>query len=93
MFGIGILFYLLVAFIGYAIGRIGHIYGGQIRSPHHWIYGLVLMILGLIFYQNFWGLAAIAFGVGHFISDFKDFLDLKFFGRDEEGEKKFWGID
>jgi len=29
----GSLLYLLVAFIGYAIGRIGHIYGGQIKSP------------------------------------------------------------
>lgn len=87
------LLYLLVAFIGYAIGRISHLYWGQIKSPHHWIYGLALVVIGLIFYQNIWGLAALAFGLGHFISDFKDFLHLKFYGRDEEGEKKFWGID
>jgi len=93
MFEAGSLLYLLVAFIGYAIGRISHIYWGHIKSPHHWIYGLALMVIGLIFYQNFWGLVALAFGIGYFISDFKDFWHLKFYGPDEEGEKKFWGID
>lgn len=88
-----ILFYILIAFIGYAVGRIGHIYLGHIKSFHHWIYGLILMILGLIFRNNFIGLLAFSFGSGHFISDFKDFLHLKFYGVDEEGEKKFWGID
>ncbi len=88
-----ILFYILIAFIGYAIGRIGHIYGGYLKAPHHWIYGLILIILGLIFYKNLLGLLVFFFGIGHFISDFKDFLHLKFYGVDEEGEKKFWGID
>lgn len=88
-----ILFYILIAFIGYAIGRIGHIYGGQLKSPHHWIYGLILIIVGLIFYKYLLGTIAFYFGVGHFISDLKDFLQLKFYGVDEEGEKKFWGID
>lgn len=93
MLEIEILFYFMVAFIGYAVGRITHIYWGQIKSPHHWIYGLILIIVGLIFFRNFWGLIAFSFGIGHFISDFKDFIHLKFYGRDEEGEKKFWGID
>ena len=88
-----ILFYILIAFIGYSIGRIGHIYFGYIKSPHHWIYGLILMILGLVFYKHFLGLLAFSFGVGHFISDFKDFLQLKIFGRDEDSKKRFWGID
>ncbi len=88
-----ILFYILIGFIGYAIGRMGHIYLGYIKSPHHWIYGLFLIVLGLIFYKSFLGLLFFSFGVGHFISDFKDFLHLKFYGADEEGEKKFWGID
>jgi hypothetical protein len=26
-------------------------------------------------------------------SDLKDFIELKFIGPDEEGLKKFWGID
>jgi hypothetical protein len=88
-----ILFYILIAFIGYAIGRIGHIYGGHLKTPHHWIYGLILMILGLIFYKNFLGLLFLSFGIGHFISDFKDFLRLKFYGAEKEFKKKFWGID
>ena len=87
-----ILIYILIAFTGYAIGRITHIHWGHIKSPHHWIYGLILIILGLIFYKYFLGLIALSFGTGHFISDFKDFLHLKFYGVDEEGEKKFWGI-
>ncbi len=88
-----ILFYTFVIFIGYAIGRVGHIYGGHLKTPHHWIYGLVLIILGLIFRKDLLGLLALLFGIGHFISDLKDFLHLKFYGVDEKGEKKFWGID
>jgi hypothetical protein len=88
-----ILFYIFIAFIGYSIGRITHIYLGYIESPHHWIYGLILIILGLIFYKHFLGLLALSLGAGHFISDFDDFLHLKFYGEEEDGEKKFWGIN
>lgn len=88
-----ILFYISLAFIGYAIGRIGHMYGGHLNVPHHWFYGLILMILGTVFYKYDLGLMAFCFGVGLFLSDLKDFLKLKFFGLDRDGEKKFWGID
>ncbi|PIR72073.1 MAG: hypothetical protein COU42_02640 [Candidatus Nealsonbacteria bacterium CG10_big_fil_rev_8_21_14_0_10_36_24] len=88
-----ILFYILTGFIGYTIGRIGHIQWGHIKSPHHWIYGLFLMFLGLIFYKNFLGLLMFYFGASFFISDFNDFLHLKFYGADEETKNKFWGID
>ena len=88
-----ILFFIFIAFIGYAIGRIGHIYGGNLKTPHHWIYGFILMILGLIYYENYYGLLALFFGTGHFISDFKDFLHLRIIGPDVDGEKKFWEID
>ena len=88
-----ILFYILIAFIGYSVGRIGHIYLGYTKSPHHWIYGLILIILGLIFYKQFLGLLALFFGIGHFISDFDDFLHLRFYGRNKDGRKRFWGID
>lgn len=87
------LLFILFAFVGYAIGRIGHIIGGTLKSPHHWIYGLILIIIGLILFKNLWGQLAFCFGIGHFISDFNDFLALKFYGRDPEGKKKFWGID
>lgn len=88
-----ILLYLAVAFLGYAMGRISHVYWGYMNTPDHWIYGLVLMIGGVFFYHYLLGALAFWFGIGHFISDFKDFLDFKFFGPDKEGKRTFWGID
>jgi len=96
-----VLFYILMAFIGYAIGRISHMYGGHLNVPHHWIYGLILMIAGLSFYKYSHrskilkriGMWVFYFGVGLFVSDFRDFLQLKFFGVDEHGPKNFWGVD
>jgi hypothetical protein len=35
----------------------------------------------------------IAVGAGMIISDFKDMIDLKFYGPDEVEEVKFWGFD
>jgi hypothetical protein len=90
---INIIIYLVSTFIGYALGRIGHIYWGEIEAPHHWIYGLILIIVGGIFYTNFYALIALFFGIGVFISDLKDFLKLRFYGRDQPGKKRFWGID
>lgn len=90
---LNILLYIPVAFVGYTLGRITHIFWGYTKSPHHWIYGLILMIPGLIFYKNFPLVIVFCFGVGHFISDLDDFLHLRFYGEDEEGKKKFWGID
>lgn len=88
-----LLILFIVAFGGYAIGRIGHILGGHLNAPHHWIYGVLAIIIGLIFYKHDLGEWLIGFGIGHTISDLKDMLDFKFYGRDEPGPKKFWGID
>lgn len=85
--------YVSLAFVSYAVGRISHIYGGHLKAPHHWIYGLILMILGAAFHRHNLGKAVFYFGVGLFISDLEDFLQLKFFGVDEPGPKRFWGID
>ena len=82
-----------IAFVGYAIGRISHIVGGHLNAPHHWIYGILAIIVGAFFFKEDWGKVLIAFGIGHTISDLKDMVDLKFYGRDEPGPKKFWGID
>jgi hypothetical protein len=84
---------LLIAFAGYAIGRVSHILGGHIKAPHHWIYGAVLAIAGGIFYSRIWGFPAMSFGMGLFISDLKDFLKMKIYGVDEPGPKRFWDID
>ena len=88
------LFIIITGFFGYAIGRVGHILGGHIEAgPDHWIYGLLLIILSLFFIKYEIGIPLLSFGTGVFISDFKDFLHLKFTGADEPGPKKFWGID
>jgi len=88
-----ILFYISAGFMGFAAGRIGHIYWGYLRAPHHWIYGFILIILGSVFRKYSFGLPAFFFGAGLYISDFKDFLKLKIIDPDKPGEKKFWGID
>jgi hypothetical protein len=88
-----ILLYVLITFIGYSIGRIGHIYGGHLKDPHHWIYGLILIIIGIYFYREFWGVFIISLGVGVFISDLKDFFNRRIYGVDNVKKKKFWGID
>ncbi len=82
---------------GYLLGRIGHYYindwiGNPSWLPHHWIYG-ALLIVASFFVSSTFGLIAFYFGMGHLISDFKDFLQLKFFSPDEEGEKRFFHID
>lgn len=91
--GLDILFYILMALFGYAIGRIGHIFGGHLKDTHHWIYGFVLTIIGLFFYGNFFGRLSISFGIGVFVSDLKDFCNMRFYGVDNVKKKRFWGID
>ena len=91
-------YYLLLAFAGYLLGRFGHAYlnvwvGNPAWAPHHWIYGAILMLVGLIFRDKPWGFAVFAIGLGHFVRDLKDFWELKFIGPDEQGPTKFWGID
>jgi len=84
---------LALAFAGFAIGRIGHILGGHLNTPDHWIYGVLMMVLGAFFYTQDWGLCLIAFGVGHAVSDLNDMLHFKLYGPDEVEVKKFWGVD
>jgi hypothetical protein len=88
-----IIIYLMITFLGYAIGRIGHIFGGQLKSPHHWIYGIILIIVGLFLKRFSIGFFILSFGLGLFVSDLKDFIALKFYGKDEVKVKRFWGID
>lgn len=85
--------YILIIFLSYAIGRISHIFGGQLKAPHHWIYGVIVLIAGIIFRDKKWGIYLILFGVGFIISDFKDMIELRFYGVDDVKVKKFWGID
>ena len=83
---------LIGAFVGFAIGRFGDKYGGHLNAPHHWIYGLVLIVVGIIYVNNWVGILSLFFGVGHFVSDFDDFLHMRIWGVDEPHEWKFWSI-
>lgn len=82
-----------LAFIAFASGRIGHIYGGQLPTPHHWIYGAICIIIAIIFFKKKWSAYLFAFGLGLLISDFIDFTQLKTFEPDLPGNKVFWGVD
>lgn len=90
-----IFLYLFFGFIGFLNGRIGHIFGGASVGFHHWIYGLIIMILGFILYKKHFktGLFIFSFGVGIFISDLKDFLNLQFYNIDTVDKFVFWNID
>ena len=83
---------IISTFIGFAIGRIGDKYGGHLNAPHHWIYGLVLIIVGIVYVNHWIGILSLFFGIGHFISDLDDFLNMRIWGIDEPHEWKFWSI-
>jgi len=85
--------FIAIAIVSYAIGRISHVLGGQLNTPHHWIYGVIAVLVGIIFYRQWWGIYLIALGIGFIVSDFKDMIELKFYGPDEPGIRIFWGID
>jgi len=87
------LFAIALIFIGYVVGRISDWYGGHLDVPHHWIHGLLMFAIGLLFYTSMLGNVSSSFGMGLFVSDFNDFVDLKFWGPDEKKEKKFWSFD
>jgi len=84
---------IFLAFIAFVIGRVGHIYGGQLKTPHHWIYGAICMIVGAVYYKKSWSAYVFFFGLGMLVSDYTDFTQLKTFQPDPPGIKRFWAID
>jgi len=79
-------------FVGFAAGRLGDKWGGHLNAPHHWIYGLFLIVAGAAFTEHTAGIAALGFGIGHFVSDLDDFLHFRIYGPDEPHQWKFWSI-
>jgi hypothetical protein len=87
-----VLIFLKVIFsglFGYLIGRFSDNYLNLWMkdpwwTPHHWIYGPILAIAGIFLLDDNWGLLIFSFGIGLWVSDFKDYLDLKFFGSDNK---------
>jgi hypothetical protein len=97
---LNIINFLISGFIGYLIGRWGDYYlnfwlKDPGWAPHHWIYGLILMVVGLFLFKGNLEIGIFSFGLGLFISDLKDFLALKFFSPDNKTKetRKFWNID
>ncbi len=95
-----IIIFLLFAFLGYLIGRWGDNYlnfwlRDPAWAPHHWIHGLILITLGTFYLSSNFGLWIIFFGIGLFISDLKDFLELKVIRPDGKDitQRRFWHID
>jgi len=89
-----ILIFLGLIFVGYSVGRISHIiaHGRHIQSIHHWVYGLVIILLGLLFLNSLWRITAVGVGAGFVISDLNDMLKLRFYGVEKFEKQKFWGI-
>lgn len=90
---------LAIAFLGYAIGRLSDYINILIKDPiwipHHWITGLVIATIGFFLLEGNLESYFIFFGLGLFTSDFKDFMELKFFAQDKKTKVdwKFWGVD
>ena len=79
----------LYGFGGYALGRLGHVYYGHLDGPHHWIPGLLLVAYGM----HRRSMTTTAFGSGLFVSDLKDFTEMKIWSPDEDDKRWFWGFD
>jgi len=97
---LNILIFLAASFLGYLFGRWTDYYlnfwlKDPSWAPHHWIYGLILMMVGFFSFKNNLNIWIFAFGEGFFISDLKDFLELKFIGSDkkDKSQRRFWNID
>ena len=89
-----ILIGLSLLLFGYSLGRIGHVFFGHWKSPHHWIFGLLFILAGICldFDKTSLTLAFISFGAGCFVSDINDFLEFKFICPDTHSERKFLGV-
>lgn len=97
---LNILVFIFFGFLGYLIGRFGDYYlnfwmKDPAWAPHHWIYGLVLTALGTFYLGDSLASGVIFFGIGLFISDLKDFLELKIIGSDgkDKSQRRFWHVD
>ncbi len=85
---------VIILFTGYLIGRVSHFFfGDKIDFLHHWIYGLIILTAGIALFPRPWGIYLISFGSSLTLSDLNDMIHFKFFGRDRQKNKKFWGID
>lgn len=88
-----IIIFIVFGFVGYLIGRFGHVLGGLWIAPHHWIYGFLLFALGWYLRKKKIGNILMFFGIGVFVSDLSDFFHLRFYGADMINKFNFWGVN
>ena len=89
---------ILMLFIGYIVGRIGHVLWGKDYGIHHWIYGIGLMGIGIISAINYnkhddISFLIILFGTGLIISDLNDMLNFRVIDADGVISYNFLGVD
>ena len=84
------LIFLAIIFVGYCLGRLGHLIGGKDVGFHHWILAVLMIIVAFYMKKNKF---LMALGIGLFISDLRDFLSFKIYSADEVISWTFWGFD
>ena len=83
-----------LVFLGYFLGRVGDHLGGHMNIPHHWIYGVLMILFGFSFYEYTLGANSAYSGIGLFISDYEDFMHFRIYGPDDhKKELRFWHFD
>lgn len=78
--------------VGFVVGRLGDRWGGNINAPHHWIYGIALVFIGVVYVGTLIGALLFYLGVGHFVSDLEDFLHMRVWGADKPHKWRFWSL-
>ena len=84
---------LISIFLGFIIGRLGDYLAGHWNFFHHWVYGVILIIFGIIYRTNYVFLYFGGFGLGLLVSDFEDLLAFRIYGPDKKKTKRFWSFD
>ena len=88
------IYFISATFAGYIVGRISHLiaHDKHIQAIHHWVWGVLIVAIGLVFFGHELKILVIGFGLGLAISDLNDMLKLRFYGVDKFEKQKFWGI-
>lgn len=85
--------FIIILFLGYSIGRIGHIVGGSTYGLHHWILASAIILISLPLCKSKIGKMFLFFGLGLFFSDFIDVIHFRVIGKDVVSQYVFWGFD
>jgi putative Mn2+ efflux pump MntP len=89
------LLFLLLFLLGFVVGRTIHIIAHRrhVSTLHHWVSGLLLLVLCVILLDDTWRVASVGFSAGFVVSDLGDLLKMRVYGLDKFEEPKFWDIN